>query len=229
MQPFNPFFINSNICLNPGDILTYERFMRTVAGNTGNAYITYALIKELFGNLVKIDHIPNIYEYNFDNTDADTDYINNNCTHVFLILQDQIRIAESYGLQLPYSGIMKFIKKLNKPVIIAGLGANSFNGFQADFHQKLNPELITFLKFLSDHCIEMGVRGYFTAEVLKNLGITNVNAIGCPSFLKRGNLASLKKSRLRIAGLFCYPTMLALKNLNYMPYCKICMKKTLLN
>ena len=140
-----PFFINSNICLEQADISSYERFMSSIAGNTGNSYITYALIKELFGGLVPVRHIQNIYEYNFEKAEDDINYINTQATHVFLILQDQIRIAESYGLKLPYKKIMNFISRCNKPVIIAGLGANSFNGFDAQFHKKLDPELIDFL------------------------------------------------------------------------------------
>ena len=35
--------------MNQNDISTYEKFMLSIAGNTGNSYITYALIKELFG------------------------------------------------------------------------------------------------------------------------------------------------------------------------------------
>ena len=43
-----PFFINSNICLKQDDISSFEKFMTSIAGNTGNSYITYALIKELY-------------------------------------------------------------------------------------------------------------------------------------------------------------------------------------
>lgn len=188
-----PFFINSNICIESNDISSFEVFMKAIAGNTGNSYITYALIKELMGGLSKIRHIQNIYEYNFDNQDVDIDYINNEATHVFLILQDQIRIAESYGFKLPYRQIMNFISKLNKPVIIAGLGANSFNGFDSKFHEKLDPELIIFLKFLSDHCIEIGLRGTFTQEVLHNIGVDNTRVIGCPSYFEMGPNRIIKK------------------------------------
>ena len=54
---FKQFFINSNICLENDDISTYEKFMTAIAGNTGNSYITYALIKELFGGLINIRHM----------------------------------------------------------------------------------------------------------------------------------------------------------------------------
>ena len=192
-----PFFINSNICMEENDISSYKKFMTAISGNTGNSYITYALIKELFGGLIKIRHIQNIYEYDFKNSAADIDYINNQATHVFLILQDQIRIAESYGLKLPYKEIMDFISKINKPVIIAGLGANSFNGFDPDFHKKLDPNLITFLKFLSEHCLEIGIRGTFTQEVLHKIGIDNTRVIGCPSFFETGRNRQVVKQEIK--------------------------------
>ena len=180
------FFINSNICMDQSDISTYESFMNSIAGNTGNSYITYSLIKELYGKLVPIHHIKNIYTYDFEHPDNEIRYINEKASHVFLILQDQIRIQESYNLKLPYQKIMKFISRLNKPVVIAGLGANSFSGFDPDFHKKLDPELVYFLKYLSDHTIKIGIRGEFTQEVLHNIGVDNTHVIGCPSFFERG-------------------------------------------
>ena len=69
-----------------------------------------------------ISHIPNIYEYDFKNADRDAEKVKGECTHVFLILQDQIRIEESYNLKLPYKGIISLLKKCGKPVVVAGLG-----------------------------------------------------------------------------------------------------------
>ncbi len=208
-----PFFMNSNICLKPEDISSFDTFMSSIAGNTGNAYITYSLIKELGVNSDEIRHIKNIYQYNFSQSDADIEYINSECTNVFLILQDQIRIAESYGLRLPYDNIMNFIAKLNKPVVIAGLGANSFNGFDPKFYKQLNPDLVRFLKFLSDHCVNMGVRGEFTADVLSKLGIKNVTVVGCPSFFETGpNRVITKHNNISLDDIvltqrFCVPEL----------------------
>ena len=91
---------------------------------------------------------------------------------------------------------MRFIDKLKKPVIIAGLGANSFNGFDPAFHKKLDPELIYFLKYLSDHCLELGIRGEFTHEILHNIGIENARVIGCPSYFECGPNRILKTRKL---------------------------------
>lgn len=186
MSQIKPFFINSNICTDNDDISTLDNFMNSVAGNIGNSYITYALIKTIFGGLVNINHIKNIYNYDFSKQDRDIDLINNECSHVFLILQDQIRINESYNLKLPYLNLINFIKKLNKPIIIAGLGANSLKGYDINFHTKLDTNLINFLKQLAEYTEIIGVRGYFTQEILSNLGINNTEVIGCPSYYEMG-------------------------------------------
>jgi hypothetical protein len=181
-----PFFINSNICFEQKDISSLQNMLSSMAGNTGNSYITYSLIKTLLGGLTNIDYIQNIYDYDFNRQDKDISLINSECSHVFLVLQDQIRLAESYGLRLPYQNIIGMLKRIKKPLVIAGLGANSFNGYDAGFHKKLSPELVTFLKFLSEHAVLIGVRGHYTQEVLHNLGIRNTAAIGCPSFYEMG-------------------------------------------
>ncbi|MBQ2644458.1 polysaccharide pyruvyl transferase family protein [bacterium] len=197
MSDFIPFFINSNICTQSSDTYDFDTFMTAIAGNTGNSYITYSLLKELNFSLNKDYHIQNIYKYDFSQSEKDIDKINNECTHVFLILQDQIRIQESYGYKLPYKDIIQFINKLNKPVIIAGLGANSFDGYDADFHKKLSTDLVNFLKFLSAHCNSIGIRGNYTAEILHNLGIDNINVIGCPSFYETGDDRYIEKKEIK--------------------------------
>lgn len=194
MLSFTPFFINSNLITSKSSLTDYDTFFNAVAGNTGNSYITWALLKELGISELKDDfHIQNIYDFDFSCTDRISEFVNSNCSHVFLILQDQIRIAESYGYKLPYKGIKNLLEKINKPVIVAGLGANSFTGFDPDFYRQLPSDLVEFLHFLSGRCSELGVRGNFTAEVLNQLGIKNVTPIGCPSFFETGPNRIIKK------------------------------------
>lgn len=195
-KKIKPFFINSNLCTKKEQVKSADAMLKTVAYNTGNSYITYSLIKALFGSTaLEINDISNIYEYDFKNQDKDIDFINNECTHVFLILQDQIRIAESYNLLLPYEKIINFVKKLNKPIIIAGLGANSFEGYDKDFHKKLSSNLVTFLKECSNHSEVIGLRGYYTQEVLSKIGINNTKVIGCPSFFETGRDRKISKTQ----------------------------------
>lgn len=194
MSDFTPFFINSNLITSKSSLTDYDTFFNAVAGNTGNSYITWALLKELGISELKDDfHIQNIYDFDFSCTDRVSGFVNSNCSHVFLILQDQIRIAESYGYKLPYKLIKNLLEKINKPVIVAGLGANCFTGFDSNFHKQLPEDLSEFLHYLSHRCNELGVRGNFTAEVLNQLGIKNVTPIGCPSFFETGPNRIIKK------------------------------------
>ena len=194
MINFSPFFINSNIVTNESSLCDYDSFMNAVAGNTGNSYITWALLKELGVKELKDEfHIQNIYDFDFVKNEKVSDFVNQNCTHVFLVLQDQIRIHESYSYKLPYEGIKNLLEKIKLPVIVAGLGANSFTGFDPDFHNQLPKDLVEFLNYLSKRCKELGVRGNFTAEVLNQLGIKNVSPIGCPSFYEMGPERIIRK------------------------------------
>lgn len=181
-----PFLINSNLCTCAKDVSTCDSLMRTIAGNVGNSYISYALIKECCGKYIDIPQIKSLYTYDFDSPDKDLACINDECTHVFLVLQDQIRIHESYGLKLPYKKIIRFLRRVKIPIVIAGLGANSLCGYDVSFHKKLSRELIEFLSELSQLTNVIGVRGDFTRDVLNKLGIRNVETIGCPSYYEMG-------------------------------------------
>ena len=196
-----PFVINSNICTSAEDISSYDRFMDAIAGNTGNSYITWALLKELGVSIqsIKNHHIKNIYSYDFSLADRDIDIIEHECTHVVLILQDQIRIQESYGYLLPFKNLQAFLSRIKKPILVAGLGSNSLDGFVPNFHQQLNKDLIDFLHFLSENCQSIGIRGHFTEEVLHNLGIDNVTVIGCPSYYEMG-----RKRQQKVYDFACY-------------------------
>jgi len=191
-----PFFINSNILTSQDDIKNFSSLMESISYNIGNSYITYSLIKECFDDIKTLHHIQNIYTYDFEDSYKDIDFINNIATHVIFILQDQIRLEESYGLKLPYEKIKNFIKRINKPIIIAGLGANYFTSYDKNFYKELSPELVDFLCFLSEHCIKIGIRGYFTQEILSNLGIKNTQVIGCPSYFETGKNRIITKQKL---------------------------------
>ena len=201
MSACRPFLINSNLPLSDADVADYETLMRSVAGNVGNSYISYALVNEVCGAYRWVPQIQSIYTYDFANAARDAEFINSECSHVFLVLQDQIRLKESYGLKLPYAQIVQFLKLINKPIVIAGLGANSFTGFDAHFHEKLPSDLVRFLHDLSGLVKNMGVRGDFTHEVLNRLGIRNVTTIGCPSYYEDG--ASRQIVKRGIGNLAC--------------------------
>ena len=65
--------------------------------------------------------------------------------------------------------------------------------YDSDFYKSLSPELVKFLKELSELSEIIGLRGYFTQEVLSKLGINNTEVIGCPSFYENGAERIIKK------------------------------------
>jgi hypothetical protein len=193
---FKPFVINSNIVTSYSDIASFDAFMEATACNTGNSYITYSLLKELGVPLdsIKGYEIKNIYTYDFaHNESRDIDTINNECTHILLMLQDQIRIHESYGYRLPFIQLTNFLKQTKCPIIVAGLGANSLEGYVPNFHLILDKEQITFWRYLSARCDVMGIRGSFTEEVLHNIGVDNTQVIGCPTYYECGEKKQIFK------------------------------------
>ena len=77
-----------------------------------------------------------------------------------------------------------------------GLGAQAnFDETPKDVVSKLTENQKSYFRLVSEHAVEIGVRGEFTAECLKEIGITNVEVIGCPSFYQyRGGYSKLAKA-----------------------------------
>lgn len=66
---------------------------------------------------------------------------------------------------------------------MVGLGAQaSFDETPKDIVSKLSNKQKYFFNLASEHARTIGVRGEFTAECLNEIGIKNVEVIGCPSF-----------------------------------------------
>ncbi|MCI5824979.1 MAG: polysaccharide pyruvyl transferase family protein [Candidatus Gastranaerophilales bacterium] len=185
---FKPFFINTNLVLENEDLLTSDNLFSTIAGNTGNSYIGYAIIKIIYGHYKKVDQIQNIWNYDFSKTNQDTRYINENYTHVVFCMQDQLNTNEVFK-NIPWNKITKFIEKINLPFIPVSVGANcAYNdSIFCDLHKILNKDLIRFINTLASKSELIGVRGEMTLDVLNRLGVKNVLPVGCPTFYEELN------------------------------------------
>lgn len=74
--------------------------------------------------------------------------------------------------------LANIIEKIQLPCVIIGLGAQS-----PDYSDKINLSEGTtrLVKIISERSKFLGVRGYYTAYVLNDMGIKNVRPVGCPS------------------------------------------------
>ncbi len=71
-----------------------------------------------------------------------------------------------------------FLESVQLPCVIIGLGAQA-----PDFNWPVEVPAGTgrMLRILAERSVSLGVRGDFTAETVRRLGIDNVRVVGCPS------------------------------------------------
>lgn len=131
--------------------------------NSGNLFIGASLIR----------HIPAPWAERTIGSSIDIGALHENCDMIIIP-------ASNFFKEGPdFSNAIQFLEKTKLPIITVGLGAqaNSFN-------EKINitKENLLFFELLADRCETIGVRGYFTAECMNNIGIKNIDVIGCPSY-----------------------------------------------
>lgn len=81
----------------------------------------------------------------------------------------------------------RFVEGLKIPFVTVSesIQTSSYD-YDPQFHRKLRPPVVRYLQTLADHSVTVGARGAYSAEILKNLGISNVEAVGCPSLYING-------------------------------------------
>ncbi|MGD0383052.1 MAG: polysaccharide pyruvyl transferase family protein, partial [Thermoguttaceae bacterium] len=156
--------------------------------NIGNGYISYAILKILFGGPAKVAHLPNAWAAPLPQSLADR--INQTCSHFIFVMQDYIR--EDFQV-LPFERINQFLEKIQIPVVPISLGANCFNGYDRTLAFRLGREQKRFLSLISEKSAMIGVRGEYSAEVLDQLGIKNVQVIGAPCYFESGETRTIVK------------------------------------
>ena len=75
------------------------------------------------------------------------------------------------------------LRKLKIPAVPFSIGAQAADRRKLELPQKS----IDLWKAFADHCGTIGVRGTYTAEIMNDIGIRNVEIIGCPSLLRHNN------------------------------------------
>lgn len=110
-------------------------------------------------------------------TDKDLEIYNAEYDYCFL------RGSNFINETIDWDDLPNLIRRLKMPVIPFAVGA------QAEKRRKLNlsDKMKDVWRLFADRCTTMGVRGEYTAEVLNDIGIKNVDIIGCPSVFRCNN------------------------------------------
>lgn len=115
-----------------------------------------------------------------------------------LLVDNNVAIISMANFINPYTDVTNEVKALKNSnverIVLIGCGAQSLT-YDQDF--ALRPDTIDFLSIVKERSTSIGVRGFYTAELLERHGFKNVRVIGCPSFFMSGASAPAIRSVAR--------------------------------
>jgi hypothetical protein len=134
-------------------------------GNTGNQVIAYGLLSQIAYDNISWDH-------RIDPKEVHERF-------------DMIVIAAANFLfpKFDFGGMADYIERVDRPVAIVGLGAQS-NNYDPNIELMSGTE--RFVRVIAERATSIGVRGPYTQEVLARRGVHNVTVTGCPSYYMGG-------------------------------------------
>ncbi|WP_190271892.1 polysaccharide pyruvyl transferase family protein [Chlorobium phaeobacteroides] len=106
------------------------------------------------------------------------DFVNRKCSHLIITLSNTLKLNDPDDSK--YKRLFGFLLKIEKPVIVFGLGIQAKN---IDIDSAILPQTaIELVKYLSSKSVLLGVRGEITKMIVDKLcGINNSYVTGCPS------------------------------------------------
>lgn len=144
--------------------------------NSGDMFVYEASLRLLdFDSLEVVPLYSNL-------TERDIDRLNEEASVCFL------RGSNYLHSKMEWGNLPEVIDRLKLPVVAFGIGAQAPKYGTVQMSERTR----RFMQVVSDRSEVIGVRGHFTAQVLAEMGIRNVEAIGCPSLMRHN------KPRLRI-------------------------------
>jgi hypothetical protein len=113
--------------------------------------------------------------------------VNERYSHVVFYLPCRIAPPPFDEDGFTFDTVADFVARLKIPFTTVTESVQT-SGYEYDpgLHRKLRPPVVRYLRTLADHSRVVGARGAYSADVLKSLGITNVEVVGCPSLFING-------------------------------------------
>jgi hypothetical protein len=124
--------------------------------------------------------------------DETIDKINKNIDAVYLPFANAFRPTFRGGLH----NWIQMIDKIKVPVVVVGIGAQCATDNALLELAPINDDVRLFCNNVLSKSQSIGVRGEFTANYLNDLGIKNVDIVGCPSMFYHGK--HLPQAALRL-------------------------------
>ena len=152
----------------------------------------YQIMLNNLGNEVfNIYTIKPLALYDYHNFNEQDDFMQNSDNN-YLLLPANI-IGNHDGAKNACREIYKrFIQNAKLRLTVASLGTQATLDYISpiDYAKELCDDVKKFVYGISERSISIGVRGEYTGDVLKALGIHNVDVIGCPSWFVNGKYQS---------------------------------------
>lgn len=149
----------------------------------GESYdLSYKRCGHNFGNMLIGNGVVSVlkgYEFIYRSQLAGPEDANEQCCHIVIPAANFLWKGFDFGY------MADFIEATTLPVTIIGLGAQSNDRSMVS---QIHPNTLRLVKIISERSPSLGVRGYYTAEVLAANGILNIEILGCPSLYTKGAL-----------------------------------------
>jgi len=145
---------------------TYEQAFVESGHNLGNILIGNGVRSVLDGEMLNWQQVPTPQE------------ANERCGHVV------IPAANFLWKEFDFGYMADYLERTVLPVTIVGLGAQTND---RSISSPIHANTLRLVKLVAERSAFLGVRGFYTAEVLAAHGIHNVEIIGCPSLYTTRN------------------------------------------
>lgn len=157
--------------------------------NSGNNVFGFAIQKMLLSST------ENVQIHTIQWVMNNTDKINNEFD---LVLYSPANILAEWANKEMLPKWTECLKKIRIPFTFIGVGAQAKIDYNLDFVQNIQNNAYNFIKAILNTGGRLGLRGYFTAEVVKKLGFKDedFSVLGCPSLYMNGPDLKIQKKEI---------------------------------
>lgn len=162
----------------------YKIIMDDLGGNSGNCVFQYSLQSMITDQDTEVDINKDLFKM----VDHDDKYFENINSNYDCIVYSPANIIAEYAKGRDLTVAKNVYEKVNIPIYLIGLGAQSDREYSMDFMSSIRDDVYDVFRTLLNKGGRIAVRGYFTAECLKNAGFSeeDFSVTGCPSLFMKG-------------------------------------------